>query len=194
METLDLLVDLHQANSRQGPGDDEQTAMALQLTSLDTAAPLSVADIGCGTGAATLALARLLPQAHITAVDFLPAFLVRLRQRAAAAGVAARIHARPRELQAHWDHEYPEVDTASAKVRLLERYGYSPRGYFVLPESCWVHSYFAPLRAGFSEFLHRQGHSEAARAVVAENEQEIALYDAYKAHFGYGVYVARRVD
>jgi SAM-dependent methyltransferase len=194
VETLDLLVDLHQANSRQGPGDDEQTAMALQLTSLDTAAPLSVADIGCGTGAATLALARLLPQAHITAVDFLPAFLVRLRQRAAAAGVAARIHARPRELQAHWDHEYPEVDTASAKVRLLERYGYSPRGYFVLPESCWVHSYFAPLRAGFSEFLHRQGHSEAARAVVAENEQEIALYDAYKAHFGYGVYVARRVD
>lgn len=251
METLDLLVDLHQANSRQGPGDDEQTALALQLTSLDTAAPLSVADIGCGTGAATLALARLLPQAHITAVDFLPAFLVRLRQRAAAAGVAARInaleasmdvlpfadgqfdliwsegaiynmgfengvrewrrflkpggvlvvseltwttHARPRELQAHWDHEYPEVDTASAKVRLLERYGYSPRGYFVLPESCWVHSYFAPLRAGFSEFLHRQGHSDAARAVVAENEQEIALYDAYKAHFGYGVYVARRVD
>ena len=58
-DKLDLLIDLHQPNPRQGPGGDAQTELALRLTGLDPAAPLTVADIGCGTGAATLALARL---------------------------------------------------------------------------------------------------------------------------------------
>lgn len=40
---------------------------------------------------------------------------------------------RPRELQDHWDREYPGIDTASAKMRVLEKHGYSPIGYFVLP-------------------------------------------------------------
>lgn len=248
MEHLDLLIDLHHNNPRQGPGDDAHTALALRLTGLDNAAPLRVADIGCGTGAATLALARLLPLAQITAVDFLPPFLAKLRERAQAAGVDGRIrtqeasmdalpfsdgafdllwsegaiynmgfengvrswrrflkpggvlvaseltwttHTRPPELQAHWEREYPEVGTAADKIGVLERNGYAPQGYFVLPESCWLHDYYAPLRAGFSDFLRRHRHSEAARAVVAENERETALYEKYKAFFGYGVYVAQ---
>lgn len=251
MEHLDLLIDLHQHNPRQGPGDDAQTALALRLTGLDATEPLRVADIGCGTGAATLALARLLPQAHITAVDFLPPFLAQLRQRAEAADVSGRIstleasmdalpfadgpfdllwsegaiynmgfengvkrwrrflrpggvlvaseltwttHTRPPELQAHWEREYPEVGTASDKIGVLERNGYSPLGCFVLPEACWLDHYYRPLRAGFSDFLSRHGHSVEALAVVAEHEQEIALYETYKAFFGYGVYIAQRRD
>jgi SAM-dependent methyltransferase len=247
MDHLDLLIDLHQHNPRQGPGDDAQTALALRLTGLDTAAPLRVADIGCGTGAATLALARLLPRAHITAVDFLTPFLGTLRERAHAAGVSGCVttleasmdalpfadgafdllwsegaiynmgfengvrswrrflkpggvlvaseltwttHTRPPELQAHWEREYPEVATAADKLSVLERNGYSPLGCFVLPESCWLRDYYVPLRAGFSDFLNRHGHSEAARAVVAENDEEIALFEKYKAFFSYGVYVA----
>ena len=90
-DKLDLLIDLHQPNPRQGPGGDAQTELALRLTGLDPAALLTVADIGCGTGAATLALARLLPQAQITAVDFLPPFLTTLQQRSKAAGVADQV-------------------------------------------------------------------------------------------------------
>lgn len=248
MNNLDLLIDLHLLNPRQGPGDDEQTALALRLSGVDTTAPLRVADIGCGTGAATLALARLLPQSQITAVDFLPPFLARLRQRSEAAGLSGRIRTleasmdalpfddgqldllwsegaiynmgfengiqrwrrflrpggvlvvseltwttatRPPALQAHWEREYPEVGTAADKLRVLEQNGYSPLGYFVLPESCWLSEYYAPLRAGFGDFLKRNGNSEAARAVVAENEEEVALYAKYKTFFGYGVYVAQ---
>ncbi|MFC3685139.1 hypothetical protein [Hydrogenophaga luteola] len=99
---------------------------------------------------------------------------------------------RPAELQAFWDAAYPEIATAADKIRVLERHGYSPLGYFVLPETCWRDAYYRPLREGFADFLNRHGHSEAATAVVAEHEQEIAQYEANSTYFSYGVYVARR--
>lgn len=99
---------------------------------------------------------------------------------------------RPPELQAHWEREYPEVGTAAVKLGVLDRAGYSPLGYFVLPASCWLDNYYRPLQAGFGDFLSRHGHSEAARAVVSEHEQEIALYEKHKVHFGYGFYVAKK--
>ena len=70
MDDYRLLVDLHKQGHRQGPGGDAETGQALNLAMIDRAAPLRVADIGCGTGASTLLLARLL-NARITAVDFL---------------------------------------------------------------------------------------------------------------------------
>jgi SAM-dependent methyltransferase len=226
---LELLIDLHLPNPRQGPGGDAQTEFALRLTGLDPAAPLNVADIGCGTGAATLALARQRSETagvadRVTTLEtsmgelpFAEAQFDLLWSEGAIYnmgfengvkswrrflkpdGVLAvseltwTTHARPPELQAHWVREYPEVGTASDKIRVLERSGYSPLGYFVLPESCWLANYYRPLQAGFGDFLDRHGYSETAQAVVAENEEEIALYEAHKAHFSYGVYVVTRL-
>ncbi|MEY3401837.1 MAG: hypothetical protein RLZZ86_1452 [Cyanobacteriota bacterium] len=48
---------------------------------------------------------------------------------------------RPSELQKHWEGEYPEIDVASSKIAVLEKNGYSPIGYFVLPEHCWLDNY-----------------------------------------------------
>jgi SAM-dependent methyltransferase len=86
-----LMVDLHRDGWRQGPGSEYETALALELARLDNKAPLSVADIGCGTGAATLVLASKLPNARITAVDLFPEFLETLRGRANSAGCSDRI-------------------------------------------------------------------------------------------------------
>jgi len=86
-----LMVDLHRDGTRQGPGSDEETLRALELTRLDRAAELQVADIGCGTGASTLLLASRLPSARITAVDLFPEFLDILAERARATGCAEQI-------------------------------------------------------------------------------------------------------
>lgn len=99
---------------------------------------------------------------------------------------------RPRELQDHWLREYPEIDVASAKIRILEKHGYSPAGYFVLPEHCWLDGYYRPMQAAFVEFLNRNGNSEEARSIVAAEQKEIDLYEKYKAYFGYGVYIASK--
>lgn len=186
MDELRLLVDLHVDAARQGPGGEAETRMSIALSGFSADRGLRIADIGCGTGASTLVLARQL-EARVFAVDFVPEFLARLEADAARAGVADRIETlaasmdslpfgeteldaiwaegaiynigfengvaawrkhlkpggvlavseitwltreRPAELQAHWDREYGEIDTASAKIAILEKHGYSPLGYF----------------------------------------------------------------
>lgn len=250
MDDAKLLIDLHKHGSRQGPGRDAETEQALNLAMVDRTAPLKVADIGCGTGASAVLLARLL-NAHITAVDLFQDFLDVLKERAESSEVSDRISAhacsmehlpfaaeefdiiwsegaiynigytqgvaewkrflkaggllvvseitwltdsRPAELQQHWDGEYSEVDVASAKIRILEKSGYSPVGYFVLPEQCWLEEYYQPMQSRFEGFLHRNGNSEEARRIISAEQREIALYEKYKAYIGYGVYVARKTQ
>lgn len=250
MEDYQLLIDLHKSANRQGPGGDAESEKALSLAMIDRAAPLKIADIGCGTGASTLLLARLL-EAQITAVDFLQDFLEVLEGRAENIGISEKVTAlccsmdnlpfrdqeydviwsegaiynigfekgvkdwnrflkvggllvvseitwvtasRPPELQKYWVGEYPEIDMASSKIGVLEKNGYSPIGYFVLPEHCWLANYYRPMQNSFKDFLNRNGNSEEARAIVEAENREIELYEEYKTHYSYGVYVARKLD
>jgi len=87
----------------------------------------------------------------------------------------------------------PEIDVASAKIRILEKHGYAPIGYFVLPEPCWLDHYYRPMQAGFDDFLRRNAHSDGARAIVAAEQKEIELYETYKEYFSYGMYVAKKI-
>jgi hypothetical protein len=43
-------------------------------------------------------------------------------------------------------------------------------------------------------FLARHESSDAAKAVAAAEELEIALYERYRAFIGYGYYVARKTE
>lgn len=99
---------------------------------------------------------------------------------------------RPGEIQAHWQAAYPEIDTAASKIATVEKSGYSPIAYFVLPERCWLDNYYRPLQRRFAEFLARHASSEQAQAIVAAEKKEIALYEQYRAYYSYGVYIARK--
>lgn len=249
MEDFQLLADLHLRQKRQGPGGSAATKMAIDLAMLDPTAPLKIADIGCGTGASTLDLARRL-NAEITAVDFLPEFIKKLIADSEKEGLGDKITAvvgpmenlqfeddeldviwsegaiynigfekgvnewrrflkpegilvaseltwitgdRPTEIQEHWNTEYAEVDTASAKIKVLEDAGYSPVAYFFLPEHCWFQNYYGPLQDSFTEFLRRNANSESAQAIVEAERKEIALYEKYKGYYSYGVYIAKKL-
>lgn len=249
MDDFTLLIDLHKHAIRQGPGGDAETRLALDLCRVDPSKPLKIADIGCGTGASTLVLAREL-NATVTAVDFLDEFLEILNRRAEEEGVSGKITTlscsmdnlpfedeefdilwaegaiynigfengirswkrylkpggclavseitwltdeRPAELQQHWDREYPEIDKASPKISLLEKNGYSPVGYFVLPDHCWMENYYNPIRESFEAFLERNGNSDEAQAVVDAESVEIELYKKHRKYFGYGFYILRKI-
>jgi len=250
MDDFQLLVDLHKRAKRQGPGGDVETRKAIDLAMLDPSAPLKVADIGCGTGASTIQLARLL-NAKITAIDFLPEFIEVLKGKAENEGLSKKINPlvcsmenlqfddeeydviwsegaiynigfekgingwrrflkpggllvvseitwttsdRPSEIQKYWEAEYPEIDTASSKINILEKNGYSPVAYFVLPECCWLENYYRPLQNSFAEFIVRNANNENAQAIVEAEKKEISLYEKFKKHYSYGVYIARKLS
>ena len=100
---------------------------------------------------------------------------------------------RPTVLQDHWTAAYPEIDTASSKIGVLERSGYTPVGYFTLPENCWRENYYAPLLAELPAFEARHAGSELAGVIADGEREEATLYDKYKAYYSYGVYVARKL-
>lgn len=88
---MSLIADFFGRLPRQGPGSDEITRLALQLTG-----PLPddarIADIGCGTGRQTFTLAHN-TQAHITAVDILPEFVAKLNAHARQESLENRVTA-----------------------------------------------------------------------------------------------------
>jgi acyl-homoserine lactone acylase PvdQ len=78
-------------------------------------------------------------------------------------------------------------------MRILEENGYSPIGYFVLPEHCWLDNYYRPLQDSFKAFLERNGKSQAARAIIEAESRERELYEKYKSYYSYGFYMAKKL-
>ena len=250
MSDFELLLDLHRDGERQGPGRAEDTRLAVTLSGLRGSRGLQIADLGCGTGASTLLLAREL-DATVTAVDLFEDFLHVLRNNAERAGLTDRIKVlaasmaslpfedasfdaiwsegaiynigfangiqslrrfikpggvlavseltwltdqRPAKLEEHWTQAYSEVDTASAKIALLEEHGYVPLGYFALSEQSWLEHYYRPLQSRFDAFRLRHHNSEAAQAIVASERNEIELYEHYSSFVSYGYYIAQKQD
>jgi len=99
---------------------------------------------------------------------------------------------RPEEIQQHWGAEYPEIATASEKIGILEDQGFVLKGYFPLPESCWIENYYTPLENTFDGFIAKHD-SDDARAIVGAEKAEIALYEKYRAYYSYGFYIAQRI-
>lgn len=79
-----LICDYFSNVERQGPGSDESTLLALDIIQRHARKEiLDIADFGCGTGSATLLLAKH-TDAYITPLDLSPEFIDKLRERAEA--------------------------------------------------------------------------------------------------------------
>lgn len=249
MTAFDLLVALHKPSERQGPGSTETTIRALNLLGIDQSSQLNICDIGCGTGAQTLDLARH-TSGKVIAVDIFDAFLEELNHRAKAAGLDHRINTqkhsmdelpfaeesfdliwsegaiynmgfekgvhywktflktggylavseiswltdqRPPDLEAFWKEAYPEIDTISGKIKVLEKAGFTPLAHFVLPPTCWLDHYYLPLEARHETFLDKYSENPEAGALVASDREEIALYRKYQDFYSYGFYLAKKL-
>lgn len=79
----------HEDLPREAPGSEETTALLLQLVGEIPEAP-RIADIGCGTGPATLPLAAA-TGGKVVAVDLHEPYLRRLQARAATSGLGERV-------------------------------------------------------------------------------------------------------
>ncbi|MBD3628019.1 class I SAM-dependent methyltransferase [Cyclobacterium sp.] len=249
MNELELLITLHKNSDRLGPGSEADTLKALEFIPLPQDRKLKVADLGCGTGAQTITLARNL-SGQITAVDLFPAFLDELTKKSKHLGLTNQINTlctsmdelpfgngefdliwsegaiynigfesgikhwknflktggylalseitwispvRPKEIEDYWHQVYPEIATASDKIRILERNGFSPVAYFYLSPESWTNHYYKPLEKRFAAFLDQLAHSELAKKVVEDTKMEMEWYQKYKDHYSYGFYIAKKI-
>ena len=121
---------------------------ALKLSGIDTTAPLHIADIGCGTGVASMALAKA-TQASITAVDFMPAFLEELKQRASRSGLQEHITALEADMSdLPFDREQFDVIWSEGAIYNIGfergitewREYLKPGGILVVTEITWLHT------------------------------------------------------
>lgn len=89
---------------------------------------------------------------------------------------------------------FPDIDTPSAKVRILENAGYLPLAHFILPASCWTEHYFAPVAARIPVFLEEQGHSPVAVRMAALMREEAEHYRKHGKDYGYVFYIGQKPE
>jgi SAM-dependent methyltransferase len=102
-------------------------------------------------------------------------------------------NSRPNEIDEHWKKEYPQIDTASNKIKIIEENGFSPVGYFYLSASSWIDNYYQPMEERFDDFLKKHNNSELAKSIVDGEKEEIRKYKNYKDFFSYGFYIAKKI-
>jgi SAM-dependent methyltransferase len=143
--SLELFFELFGDLPRQGPGDVESTRRAFALVPpLDSAS--RILDLGCGSGAQTLALAAVTP-AQILAIDSHPPFIARLNEAVRILELADRIQGRVGDMAAP-DAPPGSVDLIWAEGSIynigfeqgLASFGPLLRagGHVAVTEACWL--------------------------------------------------------
>jgi ubiquinone/menaquinone biosynthesis C-methylase UbiE len=100
---------------------------------------------------------------------------------------------RPEKIQDFWNQDYPEIDTAGAKISVLEKHGFVLEGFFNLSEETWIQNYYQPLEMRLEAFLKRHNYVELAVKVADDTKAEIDLFQTYKKYYSYGFYIAKKV-
>ncbi|MDL2235576.1 hypothetical protein LJC07_05405, partial [Christensenellaceae bacterium OttesenSCG-928-L17] len=100
---------------------------------------------------------------------------------------------RPQEIEDFWIDAYPEIDTIPVKVAQLQGAGYVPVASFILPERCWIESFYKPQERAQEEYLAEHQGNKTAEELIRNQRAEMELYMKYKDYYGYVFYIGRKL-
>ena len=60
-------------------------------------------------------------------------------------------------------------------------------------EECWTHHFYAPQPAVQEAFLRKHAGNLKAEMLISELRREEAMYEKYKAYYGYVFYIGKKI-
>lgn len=139
-----IWFEIFESLPRQGPGDEKSTKKAFHMLTELSECP-EILDVGCGTGAQTLVLAKL-SSGNITALDNHAAFVDILKRKARQAELERKIHCVVSDMAAmNFQGQSYDVIWSEGAANLM---GFAaalkswkallkPKGYLVVSELVW---------------------------------------------------------
>jgi SAM-dependent methyltransferase len=100
---------------------------------------------------------------------------------------------RPTEIEKFWVDAVPEIGTIGHNISIMQKAGYSLVAAFVLPERCWIDTYFTPQKTIQKTFLEKNAGNKAAEDFVKYMKYEEELYLKYKQYYGYVFYIGKKM-
>jgi SAM-dependent methyltransferase len=95
----------------------------------------------------------------------------------------------PEEPQQYWAEAEVTVNPIAENLACLERAGYQPVGYFILPPSAWWKPYYRPMEQNIARLKQKYKNDPAALELLDGIQAEIDLYRRYGTTYGYVFYV-----
>lgn len=147
MMRMEFIFEIFKNIPRQGPGCREATRKAFEMLT-DIPQDPRILDIGCGTGAQTLELARL-SDGHVVALDNHEPYLEELKRKAAEEGLSERIETVCGSMfDLKFDPESFDVLWAEGAVYIIGferglrdwKTFLKPEGYMAVSELAWLKS------------------------------------------------------
>lgn len=176
VDVTDAFWRAHQGLPREAPGSERTTRLLLEMCGPQPAAP-RIADIGCGTGPATLVLAER-TGGTVDAVDLHEPFLAELRERAGAAGVEDRVRTHAARMQdlplpdgafdLVWAEGSAYVMGFDAALRAWRRL-LAPGGVLVVTEAEWTTTTPSPGARAFWDDGYPAMRTTAANVAAAQD-------------------------
>jgi hypothetical protein len=100
---------------------------------------------------------------------------------------------RPAEIEKWWVDAVPEIDTIGHNISIMQKTGYVPVAAFMLPENCWIDTYFIPQKARQEEFLKKHAGDKTVEVFIEYMRHEAELYSKYKQYYGYVFYIGKKI-
>lgn len=99
---------------------------------------------------------------------------------------------RPSEIEDFWMANYPEIDTISANIKIMQDAGYTPVAHFILPERCWIENFYILMARRIEEYELLYKNNDKVKDFLERQKEEIDIYNKYKEYFGYVFYIGKK--
>ena len=89
----------------------------------------------------------------------------------------------------YWHEQYPEIDTVSNQLKIIEKAGYALKGHFVLPVTDWTENYYDYMQINLDVMRKKYAGNMETMECINMFQLEIDMYHKYSDAYSYVFYV-----